>query len=220
MLAGFTPGLIHVWDMDSGAALQQIRTPEEVQGWDAVAFSSDGQSLLTASWRGHYSFFVWDRVTGQARSRKELITGSHYTPLVRFGQDHLAALVELNTVKLVDLKTGKVLASFRDQVNTTISCQAFSPGGRFLATGNESASALVWDLGSLLPAERPQEHQSHRQPGHQRPNTKPQTPYSVKPQTENQELISDTFFTLLKAAGIMGAILVLGFLGWWRIRGK
>jgi WD40 repeat protein len=159
-LAGISHGLIHVWDMNQGQELQQISITPHNQGKDrnftwtpeALTFLDNGQSLVAVkrSAANQYTFFTWDVATGKARNQWELKTDFSSIRLFYFVKDRFAALVDLDMFKLVDLETGRVLASFEDHGKDDISCCAFSPDGNYLAIGNNNASGIVWALGGLF----------------------------------------------------------------------
>jgi RNA polymerase sigma factor (sigma-70 family) len=112
-----------------------------------MAISPDGSKIGTAHWR---EARLWDAATG-----KELATLKFASKTlsgtgrgVAFSADgKVLAAVDYTDVKLWDASTGEELARLSGH-ETGLSCMAFSPDGKKLATGSnqETRSVRLWDV--------------------------------------------------------------------------
>jgi WD40 repeat protein/serine/threonine protein kinase len=143
-------GLARFWDVGG----HEIRKPlEQPSHGVAVAFSPDGQKLLTGHW--DFTAGLWDLASGQC-----LRTLQHEGPLrtVAFGPDGdgktlLTASFD-GIARLWDAATGQPLGPpLRHQ--SLVYGAAFSPDGRTLATGAWDHTVRLWEVAAHSPAERP-----------------------------------------------------------------
>src|SRR5216683_239870 len=128
-----------IWDMKSGREVARM-----VQGFVfAVAFSSSGQQLATASndRTGH----IWDVSSGREIGRvvhDGLVLGVAYSPDGKYlatGGGNMARIWELESRQ-------EVVRLVHDTPKRSVTAVAYSPDGRFLATGNEDHIARVWEI--------------------------------------------------------------------------
>src|SRR5262249_48585534 len=107
-----------------------------------LAFSADG--TLLASGSADCTTRVWDAVTGEERFRwkqRGWIRGLKFAP-----DGRALAAGAGRTVKVWDLTTGKERTTLAKGHRETIFTLAYSPDGRFLATGSKDGSVRFWDL--------------------------------------------------------------------------
>jgi RNA polymerase sigma factor (sigma-70 family) len=145
---------IRLWDVARKRPLPWFRPPVEgpVEG---LAFSADGRSLLS---RGKH-VQLWETVTGRERARLTP-PADHRFCTAALAPDGRRIVTSLNAGSRVvttrtqvlefwDLSTGKCLGRRSGHVGL-IGCAAWSPDGRFLVTGSDDTSALVWDTTPLV----------------------------------------------------------------------
>jgi len=109
-----------------------------------AAFSTDGQSLVTASSRD-YSF--WDTRTWQVRRRVRLDLGSAVGGPIEFSPDGrmLAVAANRRDVKLLHPQTGEEFATLTSPDSQNLSRLAFSADGGWLA-GTGSRAIQIWNV--------------------------------------------------------------------------
>jgi tetratricopeptide (TPR) repeat protein len=134
---------VKVWDAATG------RINAEIPGLSCVAFSADSQ-WLGADDRTCYRFYragSWAPVSSVGYEAEK--TGDRGEMRIAFHPvDSIAAILggDRSTVRLVDARTGRVLASIEGPNESQVHRLVFSPGGRFLAVSHNSQKVDLWDL--------------------------------------------------------------------------
>jgi WD40 repeat protein len=146
-----TWGEVKVWDIDTGPAgarrvtSTRLCLPGHTDRVTAVAFSSKGHRLASASW--DRTVKVWDAHTGRAL----LTLGGHTDTVwdVAFSPDgrRLASASRDRTVRIWDLATGREVFRLEGH-GASVNGVAFSPAGRRLASASADQTVRVWDAES------------------------------------------------------------------------
>ena len=139
--------IVKVWYARTGEVGFELPVGTETY---AVAFSRDGEYLVTGSTNGTVQ--VWDTRTGRQRGK----LGTHTRPVrgLVFSRDgrRLASASGDGVVKLWDWDATRLgdeqkpLRTFRARVPTAAMTFAFSPDGRRLVVGGEENTVHIWDL--------------------------------------------------------------------------
>jgi WD40 repeat protein len=153
---------VQVWDRATGTPLGTAW--RHTQNVRMAIFSADGMFVATASEDYHTGFArVWGVDSGTERF-PPLRFADHLNQVV-WSPDgsRLATAASDGVARVWDAVTGTPLTPplehgrgpsslFKDQVGVT--SVAFSPDGRWLATGGANGMARVWDAGAVIPSRR------------------------------------------------------------------
>jgi RNA polymerase sigma factor (sigma-70 family) len=135
--------LISLWDVATGRALWRVEAEAAFRG---VAFSPDGRTVAVA---------MADRIvlleTASGRERARLKASVRLPAFAPDGRTLVAA--EGSAVRLWDVARGDDLGRLTGHQGR-VEALAFAPDGRALVTGSADSTALVWDVGRLLPRPR------------------------------------------------------------------
>jgi WD40 repeat protein len=109
------------------------------RGVASVAFSPDGQTLVSGRW--DKSIKLWEVASG----RQTAVLDGH-TWAVRFSPDgkSLASAGKHKTIKLWDIASGKNTANLNGNV-TDVLCLAYHPDGKTLASASGESGIKLWD---------------------------------------------------------------------------
>jgi WD40 repeat protein/serine/threonine protein kinase len=135
--------VITLWSVASG---EPVRGFHGHTSWvDNVAFSPDGQRLVSASM--DHTARVWDVKTGQERLRfrghDQEVSDAEFSPDGR----RIASASFDKTVKVWDADTGDVILALRGHTGLTERV-AFSRDGRRIASTNTDGTVKIWDAAS------------------------------------------------------------------------
>jgi serine/threonine protein kinase/WD40 repeat protein len=135
---------VKVWDARRGTLLREL----PVTGSASAIFSPDGHLLVTGSGQ---EYRLWNTESWECVHRVERKLGGGLPGIAAFRDDGaiLALASTRSLVQLVDISTGKKLATLEGPEPRLSSELAFSPDGRLLALAPNSAPIWAWDLRSI-----------------------------------------------------------------------
>ena len=128
-------GSVRIWDVATGAQLQNIATP----GTSQLVFTPNGSMLLGASGGDPVSIRVWN-VNGLTLART-------FTGVFRFSAlspdvSRVASGARNSSLHVLDFTTGASIAAHAGQVGW-VTAAAYSPNGQLLASASEDRTILV-----------------------------------------------------------------------------
>jgi WD40 repeat protein len=134
-------GQLTLWDLESFREVKRTR-PSAAEGLSALAFSSDGKTLVSA---GHV-VKVWDAQTLEERQVlrehngpvRDLAFSPNGSVLATSGDDRL--------IRLWDPATWKEVRRPLEGHSQAKVCLAFSSDGKWLASGSGDGTMRVWDV--------------------------------------------------------------------------
>jgi RNA polymerase sigma factor (sigma-70 family) len=119
---------VHLWQVDTGRKLSPA--PDAHQGRvGCVAFSPDGQTLVSSGWDATVRF--WDAATGKERRRLEGAGG----PMVLSADGKTLVVVADGGVSLREADSGKELRRIKHDVSGNLTSVAIAPDGKTVVVG-------------------------------------------------------------------------------------
>jgi WD40 repeat protein len=159
-------GTIQVWDARSGEKLETLHVPPTAYGV-RVAYSPDGRRLAVVSGENaRAAVTIWDTATAKrTESFPEQTTdmcvafspdGRHVASAGMASASMTSASMDFD-VRVREATTGKLLSVVPNH-KWPINGVAFSPDGRFLASGSNDSTVRIcdWKTGEQVPPLRPQ----------------------------------------------------------------
>ncbi|MFO0891399.1 MAG: protein kinase [Isosphaeraceae bacterium] len=135
---------VKVWDARSGRLVRDL----PVRGNAEVLFSPDGKTLVTGSGDEYvlWATGTWDAIRRYPRS----LTGDLPGFAAFRGDGALLAMARTRSlVQLVDLSTGRELATLEGPEARNVAGLGFTPDGRRLIQTYSAPEIGVWDLGTI-----------------------------------------------------------------------
>jgi WD40 repeat protein len=142
-----------LWDVATGKEIATLNG-HSLYGVKAMAFTPDSQILASV---GHDGVFnLWDVATCKNTSQREI---ARWIPAAAFSPDgqtlaiatcRIESVADKNvvvekTVKLFDAASGKQRVICEGHAGI-VSCLAFTPDGRMLATGSDDKTIKLWEV--------------------------------------------------------------------------
>jgi WD40 repeat protein len=125
-------GKVRVLAVKDGRPIAEFATRS--RSLTGLAFSPDGQTLLTTSFNG--AVYAWEVATGQMVRRLE--AGTYL-----FSPENRLLAQSAETLKVLDLYSGRAVRDCKADGNPFVQV-SFSPTGRFLAASCSDTTVLVW----------------------------------------------------------------------------
>ncbi|OAI56424.1 hypothetical protein AYO47_09030 [Planctomyces sp. SCGC AG-212-M04] len=151
----FRQSTVQVFNLETGERLKDLKH-KEVYG---LSYSSDGGQLATSGWDERIRF--WDAQSLDEKSTVQMSSVAQkgqgddlriYT--LRFdptGKLFATAHLSNGTVRIWDAARHTLLRKFRIEGSFTHGALAFSPDGRWLATGASDGAVELWDAQTAKP---------------------------------------------------------------------
>jgi WD40 repeat protein len=142
------------FDAASGQPLRKFEAQDYgVTVWHSVFLSADKRTIIARSLtaadgmlRNFNTLFFWDAATGRHLGKVQVGPVLNYRHLLAFSPDGKSIAVPgQRNIYLLDIASRSVVATLQGHENE-ITCMAFSPDGRFLLTGSQDKTAVLWDV--------------------------------------------------------------------------
>ncbi len=138
-----------IWDTSDGRRRSVINM--RLRNVNSAVFSPASNYLLASHFDGKLVRIVslWNADTGEEKLR--LTLGRQWLPnghseILAFSSDGRVMAVAIGAaVQLVEVETGKTMATLRGHSDTVLSI-AFSPDGSQMVTGSADRTARIWDI--------------------------------------------------------------------------
>jgi WD40 repeat protein len=160
-------GTLEIWDAQAWRPLREIKTAEGYEstsgdmtiGYSSVPvltamFTSDGIRVLSTHADG--TLRTWDAGSGKQISSLRIGADTSFA-LLTPDEKRILAAISINDgfqIRLLDVKTGKVIAKFDDKDTNYIETLSINPNGKNFATSNISGDVLLWDTTRTKPVHK------------------------------------------------------------------
>ncbi|HEX4614132.1 MAG TPA: WD40 repeat domain-containing protein [Urbifossiella sp.] len=145
--------VVTTWDLSAGKRLAEF-TAEETENPFSLVIAPDNRTVVAGSGRGVVAF---DLDTGRPGGQFECGDAATSPPVFSPDGRHAAVAFRVGdeapfiwTVGLFDWRTGRLVKQYRGHA-AAATCLAFSPTGRYLASGSEDTTVLIWDTTASQP---------------------------------------------------------------------
>jgi hypothetical protein len=151
-------GIVRLWDTRMG---KLIRVQQELSNTASIAFSPDGKFLASADAAGTSNsppptIRLREVATGNlVRTLKGLGVRDNDIAFSPDGRSIVLTARHYCEVFVIEVATGQIRHKFAGHPRQ-ITCSAIAPNGRFIATGSDDATVLLWDAVGARSRQQPQ----------------------------------------------------------------
>lgn len=146
LIAGAGEGGLMIWDVKSGQVLNLQNIPM-ARGTKRVAFSPNGEFLVSTGWDWYNSIILWDSQGQRLLKVIDVQEAKGRLPKnILFGPDGVTlAIYADNIIELWNVNTQKIVRVLKGDSHD-FSDVAFSPDGTILAAGSADDTITLWNL--------------------------------------------------------------------------
>ena len=143
ILAIVSGQLIYLWRVSDSSFIETLGG--NIGEIDNIAFSPDGQTLVSKSWANNSNIWFWDVTTGSLL--KSLKMDVNNITMVAFSPDLLtlaSGSYKDNSIRLWRASDGTLIHTWQGHMER-ISSLAFSPSGLIVASASDDGEIRLWD---------------------------------------------------------------------------
>jgi WD40 repeat protein/serine/threonine protein kinase len=157
--AGPWPTTLHLWNTATRQMVAEMPLDDECIG---LAFAQDGQTLVTATYRGHITVWRMPEGTRLATYAADTLNNGYNTTFAVTPDLSLAACALVGgKLRLIDLHDGKELWTVGFTNGGQITALALSPDGKTLASScHDESNIRLWDVATGQPIGQLEGHSS------------------------------------------------------------
>jgi WD40 repeat protein len=154
VIAGTSDGTMYAWDVAAQSARRVAHVRSHPNQISSLAFTHDGQFLVSGSWDNSAKVWAVSDTSGQPALQELRTLEAHDDAVLSVALSPDGQTIATgswdNRIWLWDLRTGQRLRLLVGHSGGIVSL-AFSADGQHLASGSEDRAARVWDVGTGRP---------------------------------------------------------------------
>jgi len=136
-----------LWDIQTCQLVRRFDM-NEIEDVTGIAFSSDGQRVITGSaFANPNRIILWETSTGK-EIRRFTLAGVGFRPIfdVAFGPDERTILgSDMDSLVLWDVETGEIIRRYSGLSSLPWSFKV-SPDGKYILAGSDNNEVILWDF--------------------------------------------------------------------------